>query len=45
MSGHQEAYSMGENQGKAGISEDRLFRVDMLGLPEVCNTEGGITER
>ena len=44
MSEHQEAYPMGENQGKADISDDKLFHISVLGLPEVSNTDGGIAE-
>lgn len=44
MSEHQEAYPMGENQGKAHISDDKLFHINVLGLPEVSNTDRGVTE-
>jgi len=44
VSEHQDAYSMGENQETADILDDKLFHINVLGLPEVCNTDRGITE-
>lgn len=44
VSEHQEAYSMGKNQGKGGISDDKLFHINVLGLPKVCNADRGIRE-